>query len=275
LGRAVGNRISGIEVCFNRSTTKHEWMSNVGSASPPTARTPSGRTYWIRRNIAPSAGKEKRRSGKDPRGKRFVEPYRLSKEQRDHLVAHLAENAIGDAESRMLFTAALEYDLAGCRDLIDAAPEPAVSPPARNEPAGEMAQLATAIRALDAQLAGLDAATSRGLQRTLEESDRFKRTYDGHYLESLRLELARLAVAATALGEHPIEPTVREPALAEKARQFLLRAADAYRDCFEQQAIAEKGSAFILALTGIVTVTGVRIPTEPRIIAEALAQAGP
>ena len=54
--------------------------------------------------------------------KRFVEPYRLSDEQRDAMLAPLAERGLGDAESRDLFAAALAYDIATCYELTTAQP---------------------------------------------------------------------------------------------------------------------------------------------------------
>jgi len=51
-------------------------------------------------------------------GQRFVEPCRFTDAQRTSLLITLKELGIGDDESRSLFLAALEYDLARCQSLL-------------------------------------------------------------------------------------------------------------------------------------------------------------
>lgn len=245
----------------------------MGSDTPPISRLRSGRTYWVRRTPVPPVEAEPASPSppKRPTGKRFVEPYRLSDEQRAAIAAPLAELGIGDAESRDLFAAAMEYDLAGCRDL--ASPEP--QPPARKaKPSAEerrLRALAEAAQALADQLAGLDPKASERLALALSETDRFKRSYGDDYLRALRCELQRIAAAAPEPASVRAAPPP-EPELPESARRFVLRAADAFGDCFETKASAQRGSPFLAALKAIVTATGVRVPQDARTVAEILAK---
>lgn len=52
-------------------------------------------------------------------GPRFVEPCRLGPSQRAALLSVLEAEDLGDEDGRQIFLAALEYDLAGCRRLLD------------------------------------------------------------------------------------------------------------------------------------------------------------
>ncbi len=55
-------------------------------------------------------------------GPRFVEPCRFGPAQRAALLSVLEAEDLGDEDSRQIFLAALEYDLAGCRRLLDEMP---------------------------------------------------------------------------------------------------------------------------------------------------------
>ncbi|MCU0832927.1 MAG: hypothetical protein MUC77_00625 [Chromatiaceae bacterium] len=246
----------------------------MGSDTPPISRLRSGRTYWVRRTPPPSAEAESATASppKRPPGKRFVEPYRLSDEQRAAIIAPLAELGVGDAESRELFAAAMEYDLAGCRDLASPEPQPPARKPKPSTEERRLRALAEAAQALADQLAGLDPKATERLTLALGETDRFKRSYGDDYLRALRCELQRVAGAAPKTETGPAAPEPK-PALPEPARRFVLRAADAFSDCFETKASAQRGSAFLATLQAIVAVTGVRIPLEPRTVAEILAKA--
>ncbi len=170
-------------------------MSKAGSDSSPSTHLRSGRTYWIRRGLSPSARKERASASQPKGGKRFVEPYRLSDAQRALILGQLEKQAIGDAESRSLFVAAMEYDLAGCQALAappDEAPQSAPQPGPSDE---SLAALAETARSLADQLAGLDAQTAQRLRQGLGDTDRFKRTYGEGYLSCLRHELLRIGSA--------------------------------------------------------------------------------
>jgi hypothetical protein len=99
-------------------------MGKVAPEPVVSQRTHSGRSYWVRNILAsardntPEPSPPAKGSSKSPTTrKRFVEPYRLSDEQRAAMLAPLAERGIGDPESRELFAAALAYDLATCYEL--------------------------------------------------------------------------------------------------------------------------------------------------------------
>lgn len=245
-------------------------MSKVGSTSPLSTRVSSGRTYWVRNGIAMPAGDDQPTPTppKPPGGKRFVEPYRLTDEQRATLIAPLADMGIGDAESRGLFAAAMEYDLAGCRALTEPAPDP-VPRPAPTGTEGALAELAQAAQSLAELIERMDDSTATRLQQCLADTDRFKRRYDQDYLKSLRCELLRVA-GAGRLAERPAAPSPSP--LSEEARRFVLRAADAFGDCFELTASAGPGTPFAAAIAAIVAATGVQIPTDLQALSQILAQ---
>jgi hypothetical protein len=254
--------------------------------------------------------------------KRFVEPYRMSDEQRDAMLAPLAEFGLGDAESRGLFAAALAYDIATCYELTTAEPRPEPEPepvpetspkvlqavaqgggrPARSKgraPAAEpevlpavppaLAELAEAARTLSGRLQALDAESRTRLFQALHQGDRFQRGYDDAYLLALTGELARLAEgaapepvsAATAVAGAELPAAVAPPPAPKKvpaprpspaARQFIIRAADAFEECFDQAPTAQVGGAFAAMLKALAVATGIRIPTDARNLAEILRQ---
>lgn len=307
-----------------------------------TQRAHSGRSYWVR-NI-PGAGDPDANAqsysgpcNPEPPGthstppipgkgmpkasgkKRFVEPYRLSDEQRGAMLAPLAERGLGDDESRGLFAAALAYDIATCYELTTAEPMPEPEPeaaltvaqaaaqmetkPARGrgrasavEPTAlpavppALVELADAARALSGRLQALDAQAKTSLLQTLHDADRFQRGYDDAYLMALTGELERLAEGATsrpvavataeastetsvALVPAPAPRKVPTPKPSPAARQFILRAADAFEECFDQAPTAQVGGPFTAMLKALAMATGIRIPTDARNLAEILRRA--
>lgn len=187
----------------------------------------------------------------------------------------LKEQDIGDEESRSLFAAALEYDLASCRRLTESAKEspPPVQRRSESKDDVALAALAEAARGLAQWLAGLDEAASHRLQRRLGAADRFRRNYGEDYLESLRSELWRVADIGNPTEQATPAPT-REPALSEDTRRFVLRAADTFRDCFELATDAQPGSPFVTALEAIVAATGIRMATDQPTLACGLDEGG-
>lgn len=244
------------------------------SDPPPISRLGSGRSYWVRRTSPPPPEAERSSPPKRPAGKRFVEPYRLSDEQRAAIIAPLAALGVGDEESRSLFAAAMEYDLAGCRELASAEPpQPARRPkPKPSADERSLRELAAAAQALAEQLAGLTPAAAERLRLALSETDRFKHGYGDEYLQALRCELQRIAGTTASKGPEQAAPPPPKPEVPEAAQRFVLRAADAYADCFETKPSPQRGSAFLDTLKAIVSATGVRVPTEPRAVAEILAK---
>jgi hypothetical protein len=67
-----------------------------------------------------------------------------------------------------------------------------------------------------------------------------------------------------------VEPP--QPQLPEAAVRFIRRAADAFGDCFEIPATAQRGSGFLAALKAIAAATGARVPLDQRAVAEILAR---
>lgn len=149
-------------------------------------------------------------------GPRFVEPCRLEASQRAALLTALEAEGLGDEDSRQIFLAALEYDLAGCRRLLaeqklppPASPEAvlitpsppiaveaaAITPPSSATPASALADLADLAGNLAQALAELIPAQRETLQWLLEASDCLGRGYGDSYLDTLRLELLHLQAA--------------------------------------------------------------------------------
>lgn len=81
------------------------------------------------------------RSPKRASGPRFVEPCRFEASQRATLLTALMAEGLGDEDSRQIFLAALEYDLASCRPLMGEPlpPEVGIQPPGSPEAIGATA----------------------------------------------------------------------------------------------------------------------------------------
>jgi hypothetical protein len=101
-----------------------------------SAKDGSGRRPWVRarppQSQTPVEDAPKRRSKA-----RFLEPYRLTDERRAALLDCLRIAGVGDTESRDLFAAAVEYDIAGFRQSCPAsasASEAASEPLSGDEP---------------------------------------------------------------------------------------------------------------------------------------------
>jgi len=278
-------------------------------------RTHSGRSYWVRNIGAPAKGNvdpshaAKGASQPNPppaeasrHKKRFVEPYRLTDEQRAAVLAPLAERGIGDPESRELFAAALSYDLATCYELtvVRAEPEqsdvgtattvPEATPVPRKSagrkttratpPNPALAALAETARQVTAQLGALEAPVRAKLLEDLGKGDRFRRGYDESYLAALSEELLRLvaSIGTDVASEEPAaEPAPAQPPKpaappppSPAARQFIARAAGAYDQCFDQAPTAQAGGPFVALLRALVEITGIRIPTDVHNLAALL-----
>lgn len=246
-------------------------MDNVSSDSSPISRLRSGRTYWVRSNLSPPAKDNERRSPKQTSNKRFVEPMRLSDTQRAEILVLLEKRGIGDADSRNLFVSAMEYDLAGCRDMQ----RPAIDGPAAESARKStdladkvLAELGAAAEALARRLVALDDAKRKHLLQRLTDADPFKRGYGNQYLTALQVELNQLGTVARLHEQATEVPT--PPALSNAARRFIQRAADAFRDCFEQKPTVKRESPFLTALEAVVTTSGIAAPTDPATIREIL-----
>ena len=233
--------------------------------SAPNKTVKKGR-YWVRNTTKtpnPVEAKPRKRQ-------RFVEPYRLSDEQRSAMLVPLEHLGIGDKETRSLFSAAMEYDLASCHSADE--PTDAVATDSKPESSADdfrlsLSPLHDAARDLAERLKALDETARARLQQTLKETDRFRRTYDDEYFGVLRYELLRLA-AVTKPPEQPV-PNAK-PAISEAAQRFVVRAADAFEECFDLKATAQVGGPFLLTLKAIAAATGIQIPTDAGSIAGLL-----
>ncbi len=236
------------------------------NTSEPNIAANKGR-HWVRKTTKTPSQAEA--GTKTRKRQRFVEPYRLSDEQRAAMLIPLERLGIGDEETRSLFSAALEYDLASCRDTIgqaeDAATDP--EPPSPGPEDLHLSALHHAAQALADSLKALDEAPKTRLQQALKDSDRFRRSYDDEYFSMLRYELLRLAAVAKPV-QQPEPPA--KPLVSESARQFVVRAADAFEECFDTKATARVNGPFLLTLKAIVTAIGIRIPTDAGSVATLL-----
>jgi hypothetical protein len=154
------------------------------------------------------------------------------------LLKTLEAESLGDDDSRQIFLAAIEFDLAGCKTLLEAntatggdispvaspangtapgqdghgaplsvavEPLPPISPPmaiSMAQPAVLLA-LGNLARQLALALADLDQEQRQALLQGLEASDCLARGYGDRYLDVLRLELEHLG-ATVALADSDI-----------------------------------------------------------------------
>lgn len=239
-------------------------MSKARDDTSTPNRTAKKGRYWVRNTTkAPSQSEAKPR-----KRQRFVEPYRLTDEQRSAVLVPLERLGIGDEETRLLFSAAMEYDLASCQGASGQADR--VATDTKTQPGADelsLMPLHRAARDLAERLKALDGPSRAQLQQTLTETDPFRRTYDDEYFGVLRHEILRLAAVAGP-AKQPDPPP--EPAISEAAQRFVVRAADAFEECFDTKATARVSGPFLLILKAIVAATGIRIPTDADSIAELL-----
>lgn len=231
--------------------------------SAPNKTVKKGR-YWIH-NTTKTPNQSEAKPRKRPR---FVEPYRLSNEQRSAMLVPLERLGIGDEETRSLFSAAMEYDLASCHGKGEQAEAAATNP--KPHPSADEISLTALHHAagdLAERLKALDETSKARLQQTLKETDRFRRTYDDEYFGVLRYELLRLAAVAKP-PEQPDPPA--KPPISEVAQRFIVRAADAFEECFDTKATARVRGPFLLTLKAIAAATGIQVPTDASSIAELL-----
>jgi hypothetical protein len=164
--------------------------------------------------------------------------------------------------------------LGSCHGLTEPAKESPPRLPHGSQPKGDeaLAALAEAARVLAQRLERLDNEALQRLQQMLGATDRFRRSYGEDYVKSLRFELRRV----TDIGKPPEttdSTTTREPTVTEDACRFVLRAADAFGDCFELPPSAQPDAPFVTALVAISAATGLRIPTDRPTVARILGDA--
>ncbi len=208
------------------------------------------RRYWVHTTPGtprkpPAEGEPKR-----PAKARFLEPYHISEARRDELIELLATAGVGDPESRDLFVAAIEYDIASLRRSPRAqtpAPAPVAvlepQPVAASEPAPEttpapvpapeqggrpetldgapdvlLERIAAGARELASQLEALEPEPLGRVATALQDADPFRRVHTADYFRALEQELARLALAISGMpgaagpiqGPEPGPPAVTQ-----------------------------------------------------------------
>lgn len=248
------------------------------------------RSYWVRAHLPDQLDPDPAETAevpppRPPKGQRFLEPRRFSPAQRQRLLQALSDHHIGDEESRALFLAAIEYDLASCK-IPEPAPEVRIPPVSELAPAPlplppdpVLEELATQAGNLARSVAALDDHRRQGLRQRLEETDCFARGYGEAYFAILERELEHLASACLALTPTPSllptpspapGPPPAAPALAPAWRDFLSRVANAFGECFEVEPRGEAGSPFPLTLEALSEATGLLLPLDQDSLAEVL-----
>jgi hypothetical protein len=206
----------------------------------------------------------------DPKGRHFVEPWRLDEDRKGAIGRGLEQHNIGDPESRRLFAGALEYQLATYRELAAADPLALQPPPAADT--AVLDALAERARELACLLAEIPREQEPELLRTLAQQDEMGRDYTPRYLDILHTEASRLAEAsallATGLRATPPATTSDEPS---PALLVLLRSlALVFEECFEQAPSAASGGAFASALKVISDNLEVEIPRSREVLETVL-----
>jgi hypothetical protein len=247
-------------------------VGKVGPGSSSASRVRGGRGYWVRDTLSPETKPAKSRAKPSSDGKkRFVEPQRLTDAQRKALLGELEKARIGDTESRQLFAAALEYDLARFQELpLEQPSVPDVSEPKGLGPDERLQELTEAARAVADRLSDLDEAARETLLTALTQADQFHRGYGNEYINTILEELARIAAAAPKKRAASGSRKPKAPPPAESARQFIRRVADAFSDCFEARPTVEGEGAFATVLKAIINATGVHVPNDPHVLKEIL-----
>ncbi len=229
--------------------------------SEPTPAKPLRKLALHRAGEAPSP--------ENPKGRHFVEPWRLDEARKGAIVRALEQRNIGDPESRRLFAGALEYQLATYRELEAAAPR-------APQPMANTAALdALAERALDLArlLAEIPQEQEPELLRTLAEQDEMGRDYAPRYLDVLHTEASRLAEASALLAtELRAAPQPTAPASEPSpALLVLLRSlAQVFEECFEQAPNAAPQGPFANTLRVISDHLAVEIPRSKAVLETVL-----
>jgi hypothetical protein len=162
--------------------------------------------------------------------------------------------------------------------------------------------LAETARSLAAQLEGLSAGQRDALADALRRSDPFDRAHDDAYLRALLGEIRRIAEAAADIAQ-PASMRVSTAAVAapeqsstgsttkppatrssqrpapdqqtkppsEAAIAFIRHAAKVYEQCFEARPSSKSSDPFARVLKVIAKATGVPVPSQTRVLKQALS----
>jgi hypothetical protein len=233
-------------------------------------------------NFEPFASKPLRRlslRGKDSpdpatgaKAEHFVEPWRLTDQEKSAISKALKKRNIGDAEGRRIFVGALEYELSAYR-VAEAGPLEA-------EPAPPVVDL-SALRALDrvarelaTKLGEIPQEQEPALLKTLEAQDEMGRGYSARYLDRLYQEASRLAEAcelvAAAMGAaQPPGPTpAGQPSPA--MLQLIGSLTHVFEECFEQAPTPAARGPFAATLKAVADSVGLEIPRSREVLEQVL-----
>jgi hypothetical protein len=262
---------------------RHAIMRKSSIQTPTAVHERSApRKHWVRKASADSDPQPSQNALKRIKKAHFLEPYRLSEATRAALVERLTSHAIGDAESRELFAAAVEYGIASCLATKAETPveiegdveaEPAPPGDGPSDLSAPLARLADGADRFADALSRLDETSMEAIKRHLQSSDPFDRLHDQAYLDAVRRQAQRISDAATASIDALSAPApgalTKSPAtraagmsLAPTARRLVVRIADAYEACFEIKATAAPESAFISVLRVIGNEAGIVLPAD-------------
>lgn len=263
---------------LDRNKPEQAIMRKAVSDGTRSAKEGSGRRYWVR--SAPQEPRTSASEGKRASKARFLEPYRLSEERRAALLEPLIAEGIGDLESRDLFAAAVEYDIASCRQGVpegatesEPEPDPRTEAPIHDLRGHPLSGLREQARALADTIDALAPPSRAAVATALHRTDPFRRGYDEGYLEAVGAELRRIAEAVSSTSAPPAPPApLADPPICDAARRLVRRIASAFEECFERKPAIVEGGPLEPVLRLIASEAGIRLPRDPAALAEALAR---
>jgi hypothetical protein len=258
---------------LDRNQPEQAIMRKAVSDGTRSTKEGSGRRYWVR--SVPQEPRAAASESKRPSKARFLEPYRLSEERRAALLEPLIAGGIGDSESRDLVAAAVEYDIASCRQ---SEPECTTESEAASETeallpnlhGGSIPGLGDQTRALADAFDALDQPSRAAVATALHRTDPFRRGYDEGYLEAVGAELRRIADAVSSTAAAPAPPA--DPPISDAARRLVRRIGSAFEECFERKAAIAEGGPLEPILRLIASEAGIRLPRDAAALAGALAR---
>ena len=208
-----------------------------------------------------------------PKGEHFVEPWRLTEQEKSAISKSLEKRKIGDVEGRRIFAAALEYELSAFR--VAQAQLPAAEPVTPKADLSALHAIDRVARELAAKLGEIPQDQEPVLLETLEAQDEMGRGYSARYLDRLYQEASRLAEACglvTAALE-TAQPTA-EPPRAEESSPAMLQLIGSlthvFAECFEQAPTAAARGAFAGTLKAVSDGIGLEIPRSREVLEQVL-----
>ncbi len=206
------------------------------------------------------------------KGEHFVEPWRLSDQEKSAISKKLQKRKIGDVEGRRIFVGALEYELSAFRAAEAGQPAAAPAPPAVDLSA--LQAVDRVARELAAKLGEIPQDQEPALLETLEAQDEMGRSYSARYLDRLYQEASRLAeacglmTAALATAQAPEPSPAEEPSAA--MLQLIGSLTHVFEECFEQTPTPAARGAFAATLKAVADGAGLDIPRSRKVLEQVL-----